>query len=62
MTATELRLARDNEALQRRLIDALREVAKLAATVEVLTEENRVLRLANRSLARPWAGREGERE
>jgi regulator of replication initiation timing len=61
MTPAE-RLARDNEALQRRLFDALREVAKLAATVEVLTEENRVLRLANRSLARPWASREGERE
>ena len=61
MTPAE-RLARDNEALQRKLIDALREVAKLAATVDVLTEEIRVLRLANATFGRPWASREGERE
>ena len=44
------------------LIDAMHELARLRALVEALREENRVLRLANKSLSRPWASREGETE
>ena len=42
--------------------DAMHEIARLRALVELLREENRLLGLANRSLARPWQDREGERE
>ena len=47
---------------QAALIDAMHELARLRAQVETLKEENRVLRLANQSLSRPWASREGETE
>ena len=47
---------------QAALVDAMHELARLRAQVETLKEENRVLRLANKSLARPWQAREGETE
>ncbi|HEU5086562.1 MAG TPA: hypothetical protein VFT99_03920 [Roseiflexaceae bacterium] len=44
------------------LADAMHEIARLRALVELLREENRLLRQANATFGRPWQAREGERE
>ncbi len=50
------------ERLQAELADARHEIARLKAIIEQLEIDIALLRKANKSLGRPWATREGERE